>query len=85
MGLAADLVDNGRPSIPMARAAARAVKALARDTADGFGNFRFAATASCPPAIPFFPSAYHAGGPPVAETDRNRYPRRLRLLAAPPP
>jgi uncharacterized protein (UPF0210 family) len=37
---------------------------LARSTAQGFGNLRFAALANCPPGIPFFPAAYHdAEGP----------------------
>ncbi|MBV9358872.1 MAG: DUF711 family protein [Chloroflexi bacterium] len=60
----ADLLSEGRPSIPMARACARAVRRLAERTEHGFGNLRFAATAGCPPNIPFFPAAYHAGGPP---------------------
>jgi uncharacterized protein len=62
--LSADLVEAGRPSPAMAAACARAVRALAETTPLGFGNLRFAATASCPPNIPFFPAAYHAGGPP---------------------
>jgi len=62
--LSADLVDRGRPSPAMAAACACAVKELAVATDQGFGNLRFAATAGCPPNIPFFPAAYHAGGPP---------------------
>src|SRR5690606_40032112 len=31
---------------------------------DGFGNLYFAALANCPPGSPFFPAAYHRGGPP---------------------
>ncbi len=60
----ADLLGDGRPSIAMAQACARAVRQLANLTEHGFGNLRFAATAGCPPNIPFFPAAYHAGGPP---------------------
>ncbi len=60
----ADLIDGRLPSVPMAAACARAVKHLAAKTADGFGNLRFAATAHCPPNIPFLPAAYHAGGSP---------------------
>src|SRR6185503_6934429 len=60
----ADLVDGGVPSVPMAAACAHAVLDLARSTPLGFGNLRFAATANCPPNIPFLPAAYHAGGPP---------------------
>jgi uncharacterized protein (UPF0210 family) len=62
--LSADLVDNGQASVPMAAACARAVKQLASATPLGFGNLRFAATASCPPNIPFLPAAYHGGGSP---------------------
>ncbi len=46
------------------QAAALAIYALAHTTADGFGNFRFAAAANCPPGVPFFPTAYHDGGAP---------------------
>jgi uncharacterized protein len=62
--LAADLILDGRASVAMAEACARAVSQLARSTRQGFGNLRFAATAHCPPNIPFLPAAYHAGGPP---------------------
>lgn len=44
-----------------ARAAAQAIAAIARATPGGEGNFRFAATAFCPPGTPFIPAAYHAG------------------------
>jgi uncharacterized protein len=60
----ADLVEGGLPSIAMARACASVVKQLARTTELGFGNLRFAATANCPPNIPFLPAAYHSGGAP---------------------
>ena len=60
----ADLIDRQLPAVQMAQACARAVKQLASKTSDGFGNLRFAATAHCPPNIPFLPAAYHAGGPP---------------------
>jgi uncharacterized protein (UPF0210 family) len=46
-----------------ARSAAEGIAAIARATAGGEGNFRFAATAFCPPGTPFFPAAYHAGEP----------------------
>lgn len=62
--LSADLLLDGRPSPAMAAACAHAVRLLAERTPLGFGNLRFAATASCPPNIPFLPAAYHAGGPP---------------------
>lgn len=64
--LSADLLEGegGRPSVAMAGACARAVRALAEATPRGFGNLRFAATANCPPNIPFLPAAYHRGGVP---------------------
>ncbi len=51
--------------VAMAEAAAEVILALARATPEGFGNLRFAALARCPPGIPFFPAAYHDGGPPA--------------------
>jgi uncharacterized protein (UPF0210 family) len=44
-----------------ALAAARVMRRLAHETAEGFGNFRFAILACVAPGSPFFPSAYHAG------------------------
>jgi uncharacterized protein (UPF0210 family) len=41
--------------------AARVMKRLANQTAEGFGNFRFAMLACVAPGCPFFPSAYHDG------------------------
>ncbi|HZQ97637.1 MAG TPA: DUF711 family protein [Chloroflexota bacterium] len=46
-------------------AAAGVIRRIASLGADGFGNLRFAAIARCPPHIPFFPAAYHDGGPPA--------------------
>lgn len=43
--------------------AAQAVQRIARVFDNGEGNFRFAATAFCPPGTPFFPAAYHSGEP----------------------
>ena len=57
---AADGVVHG----PAARAAGRVIARIARETALGFGNLRFCTIAECPPNIPFFPAAYHGGGPP---------------------
>jgi uncharacterized protein (UPF0210 family) len=37
---------------------ARVIRALSQQTADGFGNLRFAAVANCPQRGPFFPAAY---------------------------
>jgi hypothetical protein len=39
------------------------MSAIAHATPGGEGNFRFAATAFCPPGTPFFPAAYHEGDP----------------------
>jgi uncharacterized protein len=44
-----------------ALAAASVMKRLAFETAEGFGNFRFAILACVAPGGPFFPSAYHEG------------------------
>jgi len=46
-------------------AAAKVIRALASASADGFGNFRFAALANCPPHSPFFPVAYQHGSAPA--------------------
>ncbi len=42
-------------------AAASTIAAIAENTKGGEGNFRFTASANCPPGIPFFPAAYHQG------------------------
>lgn len=42
-------------------AAAESIRAIAHATPGGEGNFRFCATAFCPPGTPFFPAAYHEG------------------------
>jgi len=44
--------------------AAQAMKLISKSTAEGFGNFRFAAISCCPPHIPFFPAGYHIGKQP---------------------
>ncbi len=46
--------------------AGRVMKRLAQETAEGFGNFRFAALACVEPGCPFFPTAYHAGPPSLS-------------------
>lgn len=45
----------------MALPVARIIRRLAHETAEGFGNFRFAMLACVAPGCPFFPSAYHSG------------------------
>jgi uncharacterized protein (UPF0210 family) len=48
------------------RAAAETIAAIGRTSPGGEGNFRFAATANCPPGSPFFPAAWHQGEPSFA-------------------
>ncbi len=43
--------------------AARVIRENATVAPDGFANLRFAALAGVPPLCPFFPAAYHDGGP----------------------
>lgn len=47
------------------RRTARAIREIAHTTAQGFGNLRLAMLANVGPHAPFFPSAYHDGGPPA--------------------
>jgi uncharacterized protein (UPF0210 family) len=53
-------MDHGMRS-EAALAAAGIMKRLAYETAEGFGNFRFAILACVAPGSPFFPTAYHVG------------------------
>ena len=41
------------------RASAKAIKQMSEQSENGYENFRFCATANCPPGIPFFPASYH--------------------------
>ena len=43
------------------KSAASITRAISSGTEGGEGNFRFAATANCPPGTPFFPAAFHQG------------------------
>jgi uncharacterized protein len=45
------------------RAAATIIQRAARILENGFGNLYLAALANCPAGSPFFPVAYHSGGP----------------------
>ena len=56
----------GDGTIDVGRCAAIAgvVRAASAIEENGFGNLYFAALANCPPGAPFFPVAYHGGGPP---------------------
>ncbi len=56
---------DGRLSLAGVRDCAGVIHRLAPLDAAGFANLRFAALANVPPGAPFFPAAYHAGGPPV--------------------
>jgi hypothetical protein len=44
-----------------ARAAADAIIQISHRIDRGYGNFRFAAIAHCPPDIPFYPAGFHRG------------------------
>lgn len=52
-------------SLPAVRACADVIYRCAPLEPNGFGNLYFTALANVPPGTPFFPAAYHAGGPPV--------------------
>ncbi len=41
--------------------ATHVIKEISETTEKGYGNFRFAAIANCPPEIPFYPASYHIG------------------------
>ncbi len=45
------------------QASAEVIREVAQTTPQGFGTLRFAVLANCPPGSPFFPAAYHDGGP----------------------
>lgn len=50
-------------SLQAARACAKVILESSDLLPDGFANLRFAALANVPPGTPFFPAAYHIGGP----------------------
>lgn len=47
------------------RRTAGLIREIAHTTEQGFGNLRLAALANVGPHAPFFPAAYHDGGPPA--------------------
>lgn len=51
-------------NLAAAHAFAQTVHQVAQSTPNGFGNLRLAALANVPPNVPYFPAAYHHGGPP---------------------
>ncbi|MCO5186208.1 MAG: DUF711 family protein [Anaerolineae bacterium] len=54
---------NGRIAFGRIQATARLIRKLSTTHANGFGNLYMTAIANCPPHTPFFPVAYHSGGP----------------------
>lgn len=52
-------------NLPAIRHTARIIQRIAQTTELGFGNLRLAALANVGPHTPFFPAAYHDGGPPA--------------------
>jgi uncharacterized protein (UPF0210 family) len=52
-------------SLRAARYCAAAIRKISEITPDGFANLRFAALVNVPAGVPFFPAAYHRGGPPA--------------------
>jgi len=61
-GLFAD--PEGGLSLQAARACANVITQVSTISEDGFANLRFAALANVASGSPFFPAAYHRGGPP---------------------
>ena len=62
--VALETAADGRVYGPAAEAAGWVTARVGRETELGFGNLRFCTIAECPAGIPFFPAAYHDGGPP---------------------
>lgn len=54
----------GQIDTERARAIATVIRSASTLQENGFGNLYFTALANCPPGSPFFPVAYHGGGPP---------------------
>ena len=42
-------------------ASAQVIRRISEETENGYGNFRFCASANCKPGIPFFPTGFHEG------------------------
>jgi uncharacterized protein len=55
----------GGIDLPAVRLCADVIQKAAGIEPDGFANLRFTASANVQPGSPFFPAAYHAGGPPI--------------------
>ncbi|MCB9422793.1 MAG: DUF711 family protein [Ardenticatenaceae bacterium] len=57
--------ENGRIDLHRIHHTAQIIQQVSTIQPNGFGNLYLAALANCPPGSPFFPVAYHAGGPPT--------------------
>ncbi len=55
--------EDGRIALDRIHHTANIIKQVSTIQANGFGNLYLAALANCPPGSPFFPVAYHGGGP----------------------
>ena len=55
---------NGRIDLNRIHHTAQIIQQVSVIQPNGFGNLYLSALANCPPGSPFFPVAYHAGGPP---------------------
>jgi uncharacterized protein (UPF0210 family) len=53
----------GQIDLDLLRHAARVIRDISAITPDGLSNLYLAAIANCAPGSPFFPAAYHGGGP----------------------
>lgn len=54
---------NGRIDLARCQQIGQLIQQVAQLSPDGFGNLYLTAVANCPPGSPFFPVAYHGGGP----------------------
>ncbi len=54
---------HGRISLTRCQQTAHLIRQVSTILDNGFGNLYLTAVANCPPGSPFFPVAYHAGGP----------------------
>lgn len=59
------MTDKGRVDLEALRRCAQIIVKCAPIDPNGFANLRFAALANVEAGSPFFPAAYHAGGPPT--------------------
>ncbi len=55
---------NGRIDLTRCQQIAHLIQQISTVKENGFGNLYHTAIANCPPGSPFFPVAYHKGGPP---------------------